>query len=53
MRNAYSILGGKPEGKITLGRHRRRCEDNIKMKIGWEGVNWMHLTQDRDQWRSW
>jgi len=20
--------------------------------IGWEGVDWMHLTQDRDQWRA-
>jgi hypothetical protein len=21
------------------------------MKIGWEGLDWIHLTQDRDQWR--
>jgi hypothetical protein len=30
-------------------------EDNIKIdlkEIGWEGVDWMHLTQDRDQWRN-
>jgi hypothetical protein len=28
---------------------------NIKMdlrEVGWEGVNWMHLVQDRDQWRA-
>jgi hypothetical protein len=32
-----------------------RLEDNIKMaltEIGWEGVDWMHLAQDRDQWRA-
>jgi hypothetical protein len=21
-------------------------------KIGWEGVDWIHLTHDRDQWRA-
>jgi hypothetical protein len=21
-------------------------------EIGWEGVDWMHLTQVRDQWRA-
>jgi hypothetical protein len=33
----------------------RRWEDNIKMdlkKIGWECVDWIHLTQDRDQRRD-
>jgi hypothetical protein len=30
MRNAYSILVGKPEGRRPLGRHRRRRDDNIK-----------------------
>jgi hypothetical protein len=29
--NAYRILVGKPEGKIPLGRPRRRWVDNIKM----------------------
>jgi hypothetical protein len=29
-RNAYRILVGKPEGKIPLGRPRRRWVDNIK-----------------------
>jgi hypothetical protein len=33
MRNAYSILFGKPEGKGPLGRPRRRWEDNIKMDL--------------------
>jgi hypothetical protein len=30
-RNAYRILVGKPEGKIALGRSRRRWVYNIKM----------------------
>jgi hypothetical protein len=54
-RNAYSILVGKPERKRPLGRPRRRWVDNIKMdlrEIGWEGVDWMELAQDRDQWRA-
>jgi hypothetical protein len=38
MRNAYSILVGKPEGKRPLEKPRRRWKDNIRMdlrKIGW------------------
>jgi hypothetical protein len=49
--NAYKILVGKPEGKIPPGSPRRRWDDNITMilvKIGWEGVDWIHLAQDRD-----
>jgi hypothetical protein len=29
--------------------------DNIKMdlsEIGWDGVDWIDLAQDRDQWRA-
>jgi hypothetical protein len=46
---------GKPEGKRPLGRSRRRLEDNIKMdlrEIGWGGMDWNDLAQDRDQWRA-
>jgi hypothetical protein len=32
-RNAYRILFGKPEGKRTLGRSRRRWVDDIKMGL--------------------
>jgi len=52
MRNAYKVLVGKPEWKRQLGRCRRKWEDNIRIdrkEIGWEGVDWMHLIQDRDQ----
>jgi hypothetical protein len=44
---------GKPEGKRPLGRSRRRWVDNIKIdvrEIGWDGVDWISLAQDRDQW---
>jgi hypothetical protein len=54
-RNAYSILVGNPEGKRPLGRPRRRWEDNIKMdlrEIGWGGMDWINLSQDRNQWRA-
>jgi hypothetical protein len=33
MRNAYKILVGKAEEKISLGRQRSRREDNIKMEL--------------------
>jgi hypothetical protein len=49
------MLVGKPEGKRSLGRPRSRWVDNIKMdlrEIGWGGMDWIHLTQDRDQWRT-
>jgi hypothetical protein len=54
-RNAYMILVGKPEGKRPLGRPRRRWVDNIKLdlgEVGWDGVDWIDLAQNRDQWRS-
>jgi hypothetical protein len=55
MRNTYKILVGKPEGKIPLRRPRHRRQDNIGAdlrEIGREGVNWLHLAQDSDQWRA-
>jgi hypothetical protein len=42
MRNYYSILVGKPEGKRPLRKTRRRREDNIRMElreICYEGVD--------------
>jgi hypothetical protein len=33
MRNDYTILVGKPEGKRPLGRPRCRWEDNIGMDL--------------------
>jgi len=55
MRNAYSILVGKSEGKRPLRRRRSGWKDNTRMGLretGWEGVEWMSLARDRDQWRD-
>jgi hypothetical protein len=52
VRNDCRILVEKPEGKRSLGRTRRRWEDNIRMdlrEIRCEVVDWMHLVQDRNQ----
>jgi hypothetical protein len=54
-RNTYRILAGNQEGKKPLGRLRRRWVDIIKMdlrEIGWDGMDWIDLAQDRDQWRA-
>jgi len=51
----YSILVGKPERKSTLGRLRRRWEDNIKkdlQEVGYEGMDLIELAEDRDKWRA-
>ena len=32
-RGVHKVLVGKPEGKRTLGRLRRRWDDNIKMDL--------------------
>jgi hypothetical protein len=40
--------------KRSLGRLRHRLENNIRMDLretGGEGRNWIHLTQNRDQWK--
>jgi hypothetical protein len=54
-RNAFRLLVGKPEGKIPLGRPRRRWVDNIRMdlgEVGWGDVEWFGLAQDRNRWRA-
>jgi hypothetical protein len=46
-RNAYRLLVGKPEGRRSLERPRRRWVYNIKMDLGeieWDGVEWIDLT---------
>ena len=54
-RGVYRVLVGKPEGKRPLGRPRRRWEDNIKMdlqEVGYWGMDWVELSQDRESWRA-
>jgi hypothetical protein len=53
-RNACRILVGKSEGKRPLRRPKHRWVNNIKMhlkEIRWNHMYWIHLAQDRDQWR--
>jgi hypothetical protein len=50
-RNAYRLIVGKTEEKRPLGRPRRRWVDNIKMdviEVGWGGVDWIRLAQERE-----
>jgi len=40
---------------ITLGRSRRRWEDNITMDLQemvYGGMGWIELAQDKDRWRA-
>jgi hypothetical protein len=46
---------GTPAGKRPLGKSRSRWVDNIKIdlrEIGWDGVDWVCMAQERDQWRA-
>ena len=52
-RGVYRVLVGKPDKKSPLKRPRHRWEDNIKMdlqEVGYEGMNWLELAEDRDRW---
>jgi len=45
----------RPKDKRPLGRPRHRWEDNIKMdlqNVGFGGMDWVDLDQDRDRWRA-
>jgi hypothetical protein len=60
LRNLYSSpsimrMIRKPDGKRPLGSPRCRWVDNNKIdlrEIGWDGMDWTDLAQDRDQWRA-
>jgi len=51
VRSAQKILIKKSESKRQLGKPRLRCESNIKVNFVEvpEYVDWIHLSQDRDQ----
>jgi len=46
-------LVGKADGERRFGIPRCRWEEKIKMElqeVGWGGVDWSNLAQDRDMW---
>ena len=54
-RGVYRVLVRKRERKRPLGRLRRRWVDNIKMdlqEVGYGGIDWIDLAQDRDRWQA-
>jgi hypothetical protein len=53
--NACRRWVGKSEGKRPPGRPRRRWVDNVKInltEILWDGMDWIDLDLDRDQWKA-
>jgi hypothetical protein len=49
------LLVGKPEGRRSLGRPRRRWLDNTRMdlvEVGWDDLDRIGLAQDRDRWKA-
>jgi hypothetical protein len=48
-RKLYKVSVGKPGGKISLGRPRRRWKDGIRMNLKrdwlgvWSGFNWLRI----------
>jgi hypothetical protein len=55
VRNLYAILVKKTDDKRPLGAPRHGWEDNTKTdlkEIKYEGVNWVHMAQNRIQWHE-
>ena len=53
-RSTFKILTDKPAGNRSLGRPRRRWDDNIRIdlkEIGNNTRNWVESAQDRGYWR--
>jgi hypothetical protein len=45
----YCVVG------VAICTNMKKMDDNIKLdlrEIGWGGMNWIYLAQDRDQWRA-
>jgi hypothetical protein len=54
-RGAQRVSARRPDGKRPLEISRSRWEDNIKVyleEVGWKGMDWITLNQDRDRWRG-
>jgi hypothetical protein len=54
-KGVYGVLWGRPEGKRSLERPRRRWEDNIEMDLKEAGrgtMDWIAVVHVRDSWRA-
>jgi hypothetical protein len=54
-RTAYRILVGKIEGRRSLEKPIHKWVDTTKMdlgEVGWSGVDWIGLAQDRNRWKA-
>jgi hypothetical protein len=53
-RNAYRVSVRKPQGNVPLRSPRPTWDDNIKilLLLGWDGMEWIDMAQDSDQWRA-
>jgi len=52
-RRADKVLVGRPNGNRTFGKHVLIWDDNSRMDLqdmGWESMDWIDLTQNRDRW---
>jgi hypothetical protein len=51
----YHVLMWNSEGKKSLGRSRRKWEDNVKIdlqEVGCGAIDWIKLAEDRERWRA-
>jgi hypothetical protein len=52
-KGAYRVFVGKLEGERSVGRPKRRREDNTKMdlqEMEWGLMDWIDQVQDMDRW---
>jgi hypothetical protein len=55
MRNSCKSFVGKRVGKRPFEKPRHIWKYNIKTnlkEVGWKGVDWTHLAQDRYRWQA-
>jgi hypothetical protein len=53
--NAHRVLVRKPEGRREFRRPSHTWKDKITMdlrEIGWGGMDWIDVAEDRDKWRT-
>ena len=51
----YRVFVWIPQGKKPLERPKCRWDYNIKMDlkaVGWTGMGWLELAQDKDRWQA-